>query len=254
MAHPRIEFETDVFSPRGLTLLVDGAAQSHVDPDDLTRLFFEYTRRLGHVVDAMRLPGEPLGVLHLGGGALTLPRYVEATRPGSRQVVVELDRELLDVVLTRLPLPADAAIEVIVGDAASVIGDLAAAHATFDVVVVDLYTRLEAPAFVDTTEFMAGCLALVAPDGVLVANVADAAGLVRLRAQARAVARAAPSAEVLVAGDPSVLSGGEEGNAVLVAAPDGAPADLMRRLLEHGPHPAEVLERERLDFVLWGGC
>src|SRR5215207_11648760 len=32
MTHARIEFETDVFSPSGLTLLVDGAAQSHVDP------------------------------------------------------------------------------------------------------------------------------------------------------------------------------------------------------------------------------
>jgi hypothetical protein len=254
MAHDRIEFETDVFSPSGLTLLVGGAAQSHVDPDDPTRLFFEYTRRIGHVVDAMKLPGEPLRVLHLGGGALTLPRYVEATRPGSRQVVVELDRELLHVVLARLPLPSGAEIEIIVGDAASVIGDLAAAAMAFDAVVVDLYAGLDAPAFVDTREFMAGCLELVAPGGMLVANVADAAGLTRLRAQTRAIARAAPSAELLVAGDPSVLAGREEGNAVLVAAPDGVPVDLVRRLLEHGPHPAEVLEGAQLDFVLWGAC
>jgi spermidine synthase len=256
MAHDRIEFETDVFSPSGLTLLVDGTAQSHVDPDDPTRLFFEYARRIGHVVDAMKLPGEPLHVLHLGGGALTLPRYVEATRPGSRQVVVELDGAMLAVVLARLPLPSGADIAIVVGDAASVVGELATrgAGAAFDVVVVDLYTRLDAPAFVDTPGFMAGCLRLVAPGGLLVANVADAAGLTRLRAQTGAVARASPSAELLVAGDPSVLSGAEEGNAVLVAAPDGVPVDLVRRLLEHGPHPAEVLEGPQLDFVLWGTC
>jgi spermidine synthase len=256
MAHDRIEFETDVFSPSGLTLLVDGTAQSHVDPDDPTRLFFEYARRIGHVVDAMKLPGEPLHVLHLGGGALTLPRYVEATRPGSRQVVVELDGAMLAVVLARLPLPSGADIAIVVGDAASVVGELATrgAGAAFDVVVVDLYTRLDAPAFVDTPGFMAGCLRLVAPGGLLVANVADAAGLRRLRAQTGAVARASPSAELLVAGDPSVLSGAEEGNAVLVAAPDGVPVDLVRRLLEHGPHPAEVLEGPQLDFVLWGTC
>ena len=70
---------------------------------------------------------------------------------------------------------------------------------------------------------MGGCLALVAPGGLLTVNVADAAGLERLRAQARAVARADPTAELLVAGDPSVLSGADEGNAVLVAAPDGSP-------------------------------
>ena len=38
MASPRIEFESDVFSPTGLTLLVDDTAQSHVDPHDPTRL------------------------------------------------------------------------------------------------------------------------------------------------------------------------------------------------------------------------
>jgi spermidine synthase len=251
----RIEFESDVFSPSGLTLLVDGAAQSHVDPDDATRLFFAYARRIGHVIDAMAMPGEPLRVLHLGGGALTLPRYVEATRPGSRQVVVELDRELLEIVLARLPLPRGDEIEIVVGDAASVIGDLAAAgDDEFDLVIVDLYARLEAPAFVDTPRFMDGCLALVAPRGLLVVNVADAPGLTRLRAQARAVARAAPTAELLVAGEPAVLSGAEEGNTVLVAAPDGVPAELVRRLLEHGPHPAAVLEHDRLDFVLWDAC
>ena len=57
MSHPRIEFEADVFSPTGLTLLVDGTAQSHVDRDDPTRLFFEYVRRIGHVLDAVGLPG-----------------------------------------------------------------------------------------------------------------------------------------------------------------------------------------------------
>ena len=82
---------------------------------------------------------------------------------------------------------------------------------------------------------------LVAPDGLLVVNVADAAGLERLREQVRAVARADPAAELLVAGDPSVLSGTDEGNAVLVAAPDRLPERLAERLEANGPHPAEVL-------------
>ena len=249
----RIEFEADVFSPTGLTLLVDGAAESHVDPLDPTRLFFEYVRRIGHLVDALAMPGAPIRVLHLGGGALTLARYVEATRPGSAQLVVEVDAELLATVLARLPVPAGADIEVIVGDAASVIHDLADAP-PFDLVILDLYVRLDAPAFVDTPEFMTACLALLAAGGVLVANVADAPGLTRLRNQARALTRADPSAELLVAGDPSVLSGADEGNAVLVAGPGGLPDRLVRRLVELGPHPAEVLTGERLDFVLWGAC
>jgi predicted O-methyltransferase YrrM len=248
-----IEFEADIFSATGLTLLVDGTAQSHVDPDDPTRLFFEYVRRIGHVVDSIGLPGSPLHALHLGGGAMTLARYIAATRPGSRQVVVELDRELLELVVARLPLPVGADIELVVGDAASVIGDLATQQ-PFDVVIVDLYSRLEPPAFVATPAFMSGCLALVAPDGLLTVNVADAAGIERLRAQSRAVARADPTAELLVTGDPSVLSGADEGNAVLVAAPDGLPRRLAERLVANGPHPAEVLTGARLDFALWGAC
>jgi len=245
MASPRIEFESDVFSPTGLTLLVDGAAQSHVDPHDPTRLFFEYVRRIGHVLDVLRPAGEPIRALHLGGGALTIPRYVAATRPGSAEVV--------ETVLARLPLPEDADIEVLVADARDVLAPLTGGP-PFDVVVVDLYTALDAPAFVDEPEFMGGCLALLAPGGLVVVNVADAPGLTRLRAQARALARADPGADLLVAGDPSVLSGADEGNAILVAAPGGLPPGLEERLDAAGPFPAAVLTGHRLDAALWGAC
>lgn len=253
MAEPRIEFEPEVFSSSGLTLLVDGTAQSHVDPTEPRRLFFEYVRRIGHVLDAMRPAGAPITAVHLGAGALTLPRYVAATRPGSTQVVVDHDAELIDTVLARLPLPEDSGIEVLIADARDAV-DALAARPPVDVVVVDLYARLDAPAFVDEVPFMAGCLGLVAPRGLVVVNVADAAGLVRLRAQARALARADPGAELLVAGDPGVLSGAEAGNAILVAGPGGLPPGLEERLRAAGPFPAAVLTRDRLDAALWGVC
>jgi spermidine synthase len=253
MTGPRIEFETDVFSPSGLTLLVDGAAQSHVDQVDSTRLFFEYVRRIGHVLDAMRPAGEAVMAVHLGGGALTLPRYVSATRPGSVQVAVDHDAEVVELVLSRLPLPAASGIEVMVTDARDALGALASGPPV-DVVIVDLYARLEAPAFVDDVSFMSGCLRLLAPRGLVVVNVADAPGLTRLRAQARALARADPAAELLVVGAPAVLSGAEEGNAILVAASGGLPDGLEEQLLAAGPFPAAVLTGHRLDAALWGAC
>ncbi|WP_395245785.1 spermidine synthase [Agromyces sp. MMS24-K17] len=249
----RIEFEADVFSPSGLTLLVDDVAQSHVDPADPTRLFFEYAQRIGHVLDAVADPGAPIGALHLGGGAFTLPRYVEATRPGSHQVVVEHDADLLRIVLDRLPLPRGADIETVVADASRAVRDLAG-RPLVDVVVLDLYTGLVPPGFVTDVPFLSACLDRLAPHGVLVANVADAAGLDRLRALARAIARARPAAELLVAGDANVVSTQEEGNTVLVAAPDGLPRGLEERLRAKGPFPVEVLTGPRLDFVLWDAC
>ena len=77
------ELVADIDRPRAWTLLVDGTPQSHVDLDDPQHLEFEYMRRLGHLVDLAAPAGEPLRVLHLGGGALTLPRYLARARPGS---------------------------------------------------------------------------------------------------------------------------------------------------------------------------
>jgi spermidine synthase len=249
----RIEFERDVFSATGFTLLVDGAAQSHVDATDPTRLFFEYVRRIGHVVDAIAEPGAPVAALHLGGGAMSLARYVAATRPDSTQVVVEADAHVVELVGERMPLPEHARIDVVVADARDAVARLAADATRFDLVIVDLYTRLDAPAFVDEPAFLGACLGLLAPGGVLVVNVADAAGGPRLAAQARAIARAEPAADLLVAGDPSVLSGAEEGNAVIVAGP-AVHERVRERLRQAGPFPAEVLEGARLDAVLWGAC
>ncbi|MCZ0978886.1 hypothetical protein O1L60_05680 [Streptomyces diastatochromogenes] len=82
----------DVDRERAWLLTVDGAPQSYVDLDDPAYLEFEYARRLAHVADGAAAPGAALDVVHLGGGALSLPRYVAVTRPGSRQEVVEADR------------------------------------------------------------------------------------------------------------------------------------------------------------------
>ena len=52
----------------------------HVDLDDPSHLHFEYVARMGAVIDQLRMPRQPLTAVHLGAGALTIPRYVE--RPG----------------------------------------------------------------------------------------------------------------------------------------------------------------------------
>lgn len=98
------ELAGDPGRPGAWTLLVDGTPQSHVDTDDPRHLEFEYMRRLGHLVDLAAPPAEPLRVLHLGAGGLTLARYVAATRPGSCQLAVEADAALVELVRRRLPL------------------------------------------------------------------------------------------------------------------------------------------------------
>ena len=112
-----VELLPDHDRPGGYTLLVDGAPQSHVDLDDPTYLEFEYVRRIATSLDLTAPPLMPLRVLHLGGGGLTLARYLAASRPGSRQRVVEADAKLVDFVREHLPWPPDPRLKVRVGDA-----------------------------------------------------------------------------------------------------------------------------------------
>ena len=96
----------DGFSEHGYVLDIGGAEQSHVDAADATVVFYEYLRRIANVLEVLAPPREPVTVLHLGAGALTLARYVQATRPGSSQVAVDYEPQLMGFVTEILPLPA----------------------------------------------------------------------------------------------------------------------------------------------------
>src|SRR5882724_13603756 len=81
------ELMRDLDRPNGWLLSVDGVAQSYVDLDDPSYLEFDYVRRIADVIDCVAPDTVPLDVLHVGGGACTVPRYIAATRAGSRQLV-----------------------------------------------------------------------------------------------------------------------------------------------------------------------
>ncbi|WP_055527541.1 spermidine synthase [Streptomyces graminilatus] len=230
----------DVDRERAWLLTVDGAPQSYVDLDEPTHLEFEYARRLGHVLDTVAEPGRALDVLHLGGGALTLPRYVAATRPGSRQDVVEADRGLLDLVGEHLPLPVGAGIALHAADARAWLE--AAPDACADVLVADVFGGSRVPAHLTSLAYAEQAERVLRGDGVYLANLADAAPFAFLRSQL-ATFRAVFEELALIA-EPAVLRGRRFGNAVLVASHRPLdPAALSRRVasdafparLEHGP-------------------
>ncbi|MEE6262911.1 spermidine synthase [Plantactinospora sonchi] len=220
------EVSPDPDRPHAYTLLVDGAPQSHVDLTDPTHLEFEYVRRMAIVIDLAAPPGEPLRVLHLGGGALTLPRYVTATRPGSTQRVVEVDAALVELVRRELPWPADPRLRVRVGDARAVLAS--APDAAYDLVVADVFAGARTPAHLTSVEFAAEAARVLRPDGTYLVNIADGPPLRHVRAQVATVRTVLP--EICVVADSAVLRGRRYGNLVLVAARTGLPvADLTRR-------------------------
>jgi len=233
----------DLFTPGSYLLVVDGTPQSHVDPQRPTELFFEYISRMGHVID--QLPAGPLTALHLGAGALTLPRYVEATRPGSRQQVLELERGLVDLVREHLPWSKSANIRVRYGDARETLGKLPSAlKGSVDLAIVDVFGGSRIPAHVTSAEFYGEIASFLAPEGVLQVNVADGGSLAFARGQASTLRYVFEDTALLA--ESAVLKGRRYGNFVLVASPANLPIEWVPRLLAGGPHPASVLRGTEL--------
>lgn len=235
----------------GFELVVDGTPQSHVDLDDPTHLHFEYIARMGAVIDRLRMPGQPLSAVHLGAGALTIPRYVEATRPGSRQQVVELEPGVVELVREHLPLPRGAAIRIRLGDARAALSRMPPAlRGGVDLLVSDVFSGARTPAHLTTLEFYREAAALLAPDGVLLVNVADGAGLAFARRQVATVR--AVLAHVVVLAEVQTLKGRRFGNLVVAASARPLPTEWLPRLLAAGPHPAKVAEGDEIDAFARG--
>ena len=235
----------------GYELIVDGTPQSHVDLDDPTHLHFEYVARMGAVIDQLRMPGQPLTAIHLGAGAMTVPRYIEATRPGSRQQVVELESALVDLVRGALPLPKGASIRVRHGDARAVLQAMPAGlKGTADLLVSDVFAGAQTPAHVTSVEFYREVSTMLAPEGVLLVNLADGPGLAYARRQVATVRAVLPHVAVLA--EAQVLKGRRFGTLVLVASAQPLPLEWLPRLMAAGPHPAKVATGREIDEMAQG--
>ncbi|GAA2247965.1 fused MFS/spermidine synthase [Herbiconiux moechotypicola] len=231
------ELRPDPLVPGAWELAIDGVGQSHVDLADPTSLRHDYVRRIGTVIDLLRAPRIPLTVLHLGGGALTLARYVQATRPGSVQHVVELEENLPEFVIGTLPLPSGSSVTVHLGDAAAEATRLAPRLLGLaDVVVCDLYVGISTPAHVRSRAFYESVGALLAPEGVLVVNVADDDGLPALGSQLEAIRPV--FGRIAITGPTSVVHGRTAGNVVVLASRSPEVLEvLLPGLRAAGPHP-----------------
>jgi spermidine synthase len=275
----------DVERPEAWTLLIDGILQSEVDLGDPRHLEIEYMRRLGHLADLAGPTGMPLDVLHLGAGALTLARYVEATRPGSRQLAVESNATVAALVSRRLPVtrpgrpqpgqsdrpqpgqsdraqpgqsdraeadrawPETGEIGVLVADARAALERFPAG--SFDVLVVDVFAGAQTPAHLTSREFTAAGARVLRPSGFYAVNVGDGPPLAHARGRVAAVRSV--FAHVCVLAEPAVLRGRRFGNLVIVASDHELPVSGLIRRIAADPFPARLVEGAALDQFV-AGC
>ncbi|MGI9063462.1 MAG: spermidine synthase [Pseudonocardiaceae bacterium] len=246
MSPDTLQLARDLSLADGWLLYLGGTAQSHVDLDDPTHLEFEYARRLGHVVDLMAPEGVPLRALHLGGGALTLPRYLAVTRPGSPQHVVENNEDLVALVVERLPLWPNWPVQVEIADAREALERVPAG--TVELLVSDVFAGPRIPAHLTSREFVAAVRRALAGGGTYAANIADSAPLAFARSQLATVRSGFEHVCVLI--EPTVLDGRRFGNLVLVASSEPLPVDELARRAAADPFPARVLHGTTLDALI----
>lgn len=230
--------EPDPDRPSAGTLWIGDVPQSYVDLADPSYLSFEYVRQIGDVIDIVFPPGQPVRALHLGGGALTLPRYVATTRPGSTQRVAEHDEGLVDLVRAALPIDPRDRITISTTDARALLDRQR--PGTLDLVVVDVYADAQVPASMLSTEAIARMAAALHRSGVAVINFVDGKPLQFAR-RLVATARASFDAVALLA-EPSIWRGRRFGNLVLIASPTALPVVALRRRLARGVWPARLVD------------
>ena len=204
----------------GRVLFLDGAPHSYVDLADPTHLEWAYARSVVAAIDTAYAPGRPLRAYHLGAGALTLPRYLERTRPGTTSVVSEIDAGVVSIDRDRLGYAPGGSIEVRVEDGRLGLTRLGAGSQ--DLLVGDAFGGISVPWHLTTTEAVREVERVLTPEGVYVVNMIDRGPLAFARAEVATLQ--GEFAHVALMARPDVLTRADGGNLVAVAS--AAPLDV----------------------------
>ena len=214
------QIERDPGRPAGRILVLDDLRHSYVDLRDPRVLRFDYTRWIGDAIDGMAPPAAALDAVFLGGGGFTLPRWLAATRPGSRSRVLEVDAALVGLARDRLGLRTGPALRVRTGDARVTLRDEPTASA--DLVVGDAFGGRSLPWHLATIEFTADVRRVLRPRGLYALNVIDAGPLDLVRAVGATLLAAFP--DVALVARPSAGGRPGPGNLVFLASETALPA------------------------------
>lgn len=205
----------------GQVLVLDGVRHSYVDTTDPTYLDFAYVQAAASLIDTAWAPGAPLAAYHLGGGGLTLPRYLDAVRPGTDSLVSEIDAGVVQVDREQLGLRTGDGIEVRVEDGRLGLGRLE--DDSRDLVVGDAFGGVSVPWHLTTREAVGEVRRVLRPDGAYVANLIDHGELGFARAEVATLGEVFDY--VALASNPDAVARRDGIGGNLVAVASDAPID-----------------------------
>ncbi|KNC19288.1 spermidine synthase [Arthrobacter sp. RIT-PI-e] len=237
------ELEPDPYAADGWVLRINGVPSSHIDLADPLRLDFEYMRWIASLVDSRWASTDRLRALHLGGGACSLARRFAASHAQARQVVVELDGRLAELVRGWFDLPRAPLVRIRVGEARAVTETLS--EGSRDLIIRDVFAGAVTPAPLLTVEFARAAKRVLADDGVYVVNCGDGPSLALAKCEAATIG--AEFAHTAIIADPAMLKGRRYGNVIIAGsdAPLGEDPALVRELLGGGV-PAQLWQDARV--------
>lgn len=239
-----VELLRDLDRQDGWMLLKDGVPQSYVDLQDPTFLEFEYVRLMADVIDL--IDEGPLTCVHVGGGACTIPRYVAATRPGSRHIVIEPDGLLVNLVREQLALRSVPKLKMIIAGGRE--GTAKVWDDSADLVVLDAFVGASMPVELATQEYLGDITRILRPSGTLLVNLADGQGLAFARRLLAGITGA--FRHVALMAEPGVMRGRRFGNLILAASDAAFDTDGLVRKAASGMPRARCLHgRAFTDFV-----
>lgn len=220
----------------GWILTVNGVQSSHINLADPAQLDFEYMQWIAELARDHWGTDDRLRVLHLGAGACSLARYFAATYPAARQVAVDIDQKLTELVREWFDLPRAPLLRLRAGDAREVTESLT--DSTRDLIIRDVFAGSKTPAALTTLEFTTHVRRVLAPGGIYVMNCGDTRDLSLARSEAATLGSVFEHLTVIA--DPAMLKGRRYGNIVIAGSdvPIGDSPALTRELL--GGVPAQI--------------
>lgn len=167
----KIEFDPEV--PRVAILFLNDQMHSSVNLDDESILFFEYAKETSKIIDQISLPGQSIKCLILGAGAYSIPRYIQKTRPGSPQTVVEISKDLIEFVDTYIPFDDKSFTDIVCEDAYDYVFNRENENSKYDFVLFDVYADPYLEDRFISYEFLKKLDSFVSAKGVVAINVID---------------------------------------------------------------------------------
>jgi hypothetical protein len=223
------------------TLILDDLTHSYVDLRNPRDLRLPYLRVVAAAVNALAKPGQPVAVLHVGGGAFALPRYISLTRPGSVNNVMEIDPAVVDAARVDFGFRPGPRLRVKVGDARVLTAT--ERTRTYDFVVGDAFSSRSPPWHLTTEQFLGRVRQLLRPRGAYLMNVIDS-GQRFVRAEAATLRRVFPNVALLE------LPG--SGNHVLAGANVRLDAVALASAARRLGVPVRVVEGAELQRLIGG--